>query len=95
MPPQKSHENPVSHFQKLISKKRTYFLKIFLYSYSGNIHLHLLKNQCCSFTLSMLFCGKTEMRNTFCAGTPYDTAERWLIDDFSQNIFHTTPPKNC
>jgi hypothetical protein len=35
---------------------------------------------------AILFCA----RHTFCADTPYDTAERWL-----QNIFPITPPKNC
>jgi hypothetical protein len=40
--------------------------------------------------------GENEMRHTFfahhtfCADTSYDTAERWLTDDFSQNIFPIT-----
>ncbi len=57
----------------------------------------ILKNQCCSSILSMLFfVAKTKfVRHTFCADTPYDTAERWLTDDFSQNIFPITPPKTC
>jgi hypothetical protein len=56
MLPQKSHENPVSHFQKLISKKWTYFLKIFSYIRTGETFIYIiLKNQCCSFTVSMLF----------------------------------------
>ncbi len=38
---------------------------------------------------------KTKFAILFCADTPYDTAERWLTDDFSQNTFPITPPKTC
>ncbi len=56
MPPQKSHENPISHFQKLTSKKWTYFLKIFFYIRTGETFTYIvLKNQCWSFTVSMHF----------------------------------------
>ena len=91
-------------FQKYIfSYFRVYFLKIFFDIHTGEIFMYIiLKNQCCSFILSMLFFAvKTKfailfwMRHTFCADTPYDTAERWLTDDFSQNIFPITPPKTC
>jgi hypothetical protein len=87
-------------FQKYIfSYFRVYFLKIFFYIHTGEIFMYIiLKNQCCSFILSMLF---FEIRHTFFRAPYflrwhwYDTAEKWLTDDFSQNIFPITPPETC
>jgi hypothetical protein len=87
-------------FQKYIfSYFRVYFLKIFLNIHTGEIFVYIiLKNQWCSFILSMLFfkiCHTFFRVPYFLRWYSYDTAEKWLTDNFSQNIFPITPPKTC
>jgi hypothetical protein len=84
-------------YSKAYIQKRKYVVKIFFYIPTGLTFMYItLKTRCCSFILSMLFHGETEMRHTFCAGhTSCAAARRWLTDDISQNIFPITPPKTC
>jgi hypothetical protein len=42
----------------------------------------------------MLFCSKTETRYTLCTGGPSLGAKSGLPDEFSQKMFHITPPGN-
>ncbi len=58
LPPAKMRENPVFGKQKFISQKPKEILQIFLDIPKGETFVDIiLKNQLCTFILSVLFCG--------------------------------------
>jgi hypothetical protein len=52
------------------------------------------KNQHCIFTLSVLFCSKTEKHYTLCSAGPSLGAKLGLPNEFSQKMFPITPSGN-